>query len=264
VSVYVEAEIDVTLSSKSFLAHSTDAVMPKPYARTLVPVVVTLIGLVLIAGIVYIRSRPPAHLSHSQSTPETTETDQLDAPEAEPIDPSEQDPNRPIFATPRDCFDAYRTALAAGDVAAQLASLAPWDRYQRVGWYAYYLDREIFYERENAKAARELLAAHDVVVGRVMDYIHTFKNAPTDEVANLVSRIGENIINPIDFAVAAAKLVTIDMLGADPLGAANVELAGLDKQDAIAIGNVRNPETGSTEKIVFKRIAGSWLITTNP
>jgi len=173
------------------------------------------------------------------------------------------DPDQLVFATPQECFTAYQQALNDGDTETVLQCLSPIDRKQRIGWYAYYIDREVFYERENAEAAQALMAEHDIKEGTVMEYVHRKAEAPIKETLTVIAQIASNIERPTEFAVAASKLVTITIGGLDSHDDTRFQLKDVDIRGDFATGTVVDPETGESDKVYFQRYAGgTWLITT--
>ena len=192
-----------------------------------------------------------------------TEIDSADAIDGSGTESVDADFQKTEYATPQECFAAWQQASKANDVAAVLGCLADWDRYQRVGWYAYYLDREILYGRDNAEAAKKLLSNYDIHVGTVMEYIHQGSNAPPVEMAKLVSKIGRQISQPSQFAVEASKLVEITM-GGKPPQPEQMTLADLKIQSDVAAGILKMTKKGQPERIYFKRFGNRWLITTKP
>lgn len=224
-------------------------------AKMFVPVLISVLVLIGLAGVALIKSRPPAHVR--QATREKPQTTKSQEPAS-----ADADPNLVVYETPEDCFRAYKNAVAQSNVAVTLTCLVPSDRDQCVGWYAYYLDREIFHEREHADASKALLEKHEIKPGFVMGVMHKFAWVPPQDRAQLVATIGSRIKDPIPFAVEAAKLVKVSAesfpVKEDPLDLIEVENDG-----AVAIGKVKNQITGKPDQIIFKQLSGSWLIATD-
>lgn len=168
----------------------------------------------------------------------------------------------PGYATPQECFAAFQQAIRADDTATMLGCLSPLDRKQRIGWYAYYVDREVFYDRKNADAAKALLAKHNIKEGAVIGHIHKDGESPIEQTIVDVTRVGASVERPIEFAVEASKLVTLTIGGLDSKRESRVKIKDFDIVGERAEATVVDPESGESNQIYFKKQDGSWLIAT--
>ncbi len=186
-----------------------------------------------------------------------SETDLVDSDDTETED---LDPNRIIYKTPQECFSAWQRASEANDLAATFGCMAQWDRNQRVGWLAYYLDREILYARPNADQAKALLEKYDIKPGNVMSYVHLAPQLALEDLAKLVTEIGGKINHPSEFFVEASKLVTVTVLqGQSP--PEEMTLTKIDIQGTTATGAVKLAGSKTNDPIYFVRESGSWLVS---
>lgn len=170
------------------------------------------------------------------------------------------DPSRPRFDTPQACFTALQKAVTEQDPSAFISCYVKRYRNQRIGWYAFDLDMEVFFDRPHAAAAAKLLNDQGINVGEVMKVVRSKFEKGNDELAKVLVEVGGLIDRQDEFATNAAKLISKPFVAPFPdLAAAEFSEVKVGQQ--YAVGQYQNPDAEESVPISFQREHGSWLIT---
>lgn len=203
--------------------------------------------------------------------PERTVRSERSAEEPEPESVGEEEPaftnavaeaDRARFATPEACFLALQQACLDQNVPVLLSCLDPPDQYRLLGWMALQVDQELFYDREGAAAAEQVLQEFGITAGVPMTYLQMKANDPPPALDRAAFELGSLIQEPVEFAEAAVRVVGLKKAGFDFDKLPQGTLADLDIVGTRAKAMIRYPGQADGTRIGFKRYSGSWVIST--
>lgn len=174
---------------------------------------------------------------------------------------------RLVHSTPEECYSAMLRAAEIEDFETIFSCFALADRNQQVGWVAYQVEREVFFQTDKRDAALALLQKSALDKTDIMGLMQIYDSPGGKGVAKAVELVGATIKDQPDFMKEASVLLKEEPGGSNPTGPREElipVLSGVVIKNDRASGTLQIPDSDESTPIFFIKENGSWVITSEP
>ena len=172
-----------------------------------------------------------------------------------------------VHTTPQECYWTMVKAAETEDFETLLSCFSVTDRNQQVGWVAYHVEREVFFQTEKRDAATALLKKYGLDKMDIMGLMQIYDSPGGKGVAKAVELVGKRVKDQPRFMTEASALLkprTDDSSPDDPTRKQTPVLSDVAIDGDRASATSQLPGSDESAPVFFKKENGSWVMTSEP